>query len=751
MPQSIALSSNGANSSPLLAALSQPISPVRSSLGYRLGLVLVALVMLLLPLLYVALVGLVIYGVYWHAVHDLAILEGKGGSRGRLFIYITPLIIGIILILFMIKPLFAKRRAKTHPLTLARNEEPTLHAFVDRLCEIVRAPKPTRIDVDTAVNASASFGEGVLSFLRSDLVLTIGLPLVAGLTLRQLTGVLAHEFGHFAQGGAMRLTYLIRHINAWFARVVYERDSWDDWLANASHDAGHWGITIIVALARFFVWLTRWILWVLMFIGHLVSSIMLRQMEYDADRYEARVAGSETFVQTAEKLVALNAAADAAFSDLSSAWQERRLCDDLPALIRWRETDMPLDVRTAVTKHTRALDTGWLDTHPSDADRIASARRENTPGVFMVEAPASALFWDFCDLCRRATVAFYHQQLEGMVRPENLVATDRLVAERGQKREKLQSLRRYFQDLVHPVRPIFPERIIPGVTNQSAAAEMLLDLRTQFVNAAFEARRAAEAFAEADAELVSIARVTALRHACVKKIDAKTFNLPSVAEPDLRALAHDASLRRESAMHTLNQVLTIGLQRMELALSLNPPRHAPSTEPVSEAEDYGEYALTDPPLPGSDDRLADAMRCIASVATLVEDVRQQYYLMGTLFSQCRPESNPDELVGAVIAASRKLSNLMGEIHATLAPIPYPYEHVERQVTLAGYAMNQVPPPEAVGDVYSTADAMLEAVYSLYMRILSDMARHAEEVELSLGLNPLPEPIDEELPEPQTAG
>src|SRR4029434_97195 len=131
---------------------------------------------------------------------------------------------------------------------------------------------------------------------------------------------------------------------------------------------------------------------VLMFIGHVVSSIMLRQMEYDADRYEARVAGSETIVQTAEKLVALNAAADAAFSDLSSAWQERRLCDDLPALIRWRENDMPLDVRLAVTKHTRALDTGWLDTHPSDADRIASARRENTAGVFMLEAPASVLF-----------------------------------------------------------------------------------------------------------------------------------------------------------------------------------------------------------------------------------------------------------------------------------------------------------------------------------------------------------------------
>ena len=29
----------------------------------------------------------------------------------------------------------------------------------------------------------------------------------------------------------MRLTYLIRSINGWFARVVYERDEWDETLA----------------------------------------------------------------------------------------------------------------------------------------------------------------------------------------------------------------------------------------------------------------------------------------------------------------------------------------------------------------------------------------------------------------------------------------------------------------------------------------------------------------------------------------
>jgi Zn-dependent protease with chaperone function len=753
MPELAAVSAahaadNGRAEQELLGALARPIAPVRAGLAYRIGLLLGALVMLLLPLIYMALVGVVVYAVYWHTVHDISIFETGGASRGKLLAYLGPILIGGILIVFMIKPLFARKRRKTHPLSLSRIEEPRLFAFVDRLCQVVGAPTPRRIDVDTAVNASASFEEGIVGFLRRDLVLTIGLPLVAGLSLRQLTGVLAHEFGHFAQGTGMRLTYLIRRINGWFARVVYERDSWDDWLTEQAQEGGNWLAALIVALARFFIWLTRWVLWALMLAAHFVSSFMLRQMEFDADRYEARVAGSETFVQTAEKLVALNAAADAAFSDLSSAWQERRLCDDLPALIRWREADMPQDVRSTVTKHTRARPTGWFDTHPSDADRIASARRENTPGVFLLDAPASALFHDFKDLSRRATVAFYHQQLEGIVKPENLMTTDSLVAERGRKRQNLQALKRYFQDLVHPVRPVFPERIVAGVTNQSAAAEMLLDLRTQFVNAASDALHAAVTFAQADANLVSVARVRALKNACVKKIDPAQHNLKNIDEATLIAVAQQAAAERGGALDSLNQVLTLGMQRMELALSLNVPVRRLPPEPRTPAEDYGEYEVAAEPQPGSDDRVADAMRCLASVSPLVENVRQQFYVLGALLAELSPDNNAEELIGAILSASRKMCNVLSQIYSSLSAIPYPYEHVEKQVTLAGYALNQIPPPDAVGPVFSTADSMLEAIYSLYMRILSDMSRRAEAIEESFGLAPLHEPVNEpELPAP----
>src|SRR5262249_47260105 len=132
-----------------------------------------------------------------------------------------------------------------------------------------------RIDVDCEVNASASPEHGILSLLRRRLVLTVGLPLAASLDVNQFAGVLAHEFGHFSQSAGMGLTYLVRSINAWFARVVYERDQWDAKLETWSHQKQ---LTLLVFcnLARAGVWLTRRVLWALMTCGHAVSCTMLR-------------------------------------------------------------------------------------------------------------------------------------------------------------------------------------------------------------------------------------------------------------------------------------------------------------------------------------------------------------------------------------------------------------------------------------------------------------------------------------------
>ena len=96
--------------------------------------------------------------------------------------------------------------------------------------------------------------------------------------MRELGGVLAHEFGHFAQGGGMRLTALVRGINSWFGRVVYERDRWDDELERRLRE-GDSRLAIILLMARVSIWASRRVLAGLMVVGHAISCFMLRQME----------------------------------------------------------------------------------------------------------------------------------------------------------------------------------------------------------------------------------------------------------------------------------------------------------------------------------------------------------------------------------------------------------------------------------------------------------------------------------------
>ncbi len=241
--------------------------------------------------------------------------------------------------------------------------------------------------MDCQVNASASLRRGLWS---KDLVLTVGLPLASGLDMRQFAGVLAHEFGHFAQGAGMRLTYVIRKINFWFARVVYERDAWDVKLERIGARALIGASASCCTMARGCVWLTRRILWALMHAGHAISCFMLRQMEYDADSYETKLAGSDAFELTASRLRILNAATQRAYEDVRQSWASNRLPENLPLLIDHKASSLPAEIQQKISTSAASEKTGWFDTHPCDADRIREARRLNERGVFRLAEPTTA-------------------------------------------------------------------------------------------------------------------------------------------------------------------------------------------------------------------------------------------------------------------------------------------------------------------------------------------------------------------------
>src|SRR5437879_7686601 len=148
-----------------LEAFSGAIARTKTGPLYSAGLAIVAFAMVLLPLIYLALIALTAWGVLFHLKNDTWIFEGASGRGGfyRLILYLGPAVAGGILVFFMIKPFFAAKAKAPEPITLDPAKESLLFAFVQKICGLVDAPVPCRIDVDCEINASASLRRGLWS------------------------------------------------------------------------------------------------------------------------------------------------------------------------------------------------------------------------------------------------------------------------------------------------------------------------------------------------------------------------------------------------------------------------------------------------------------------------------------------------------------------------------------------------------------------------------------------------------------
>jgi Zn-dependent protease with chaperone function len=416
---------DGFSAAELIAAFQGGVPRTRVSFFYQIGLVLVTLTMIVLPLVYLAMIGAACWGIYLYATHFFPWLTTSYGGRRlyllKLIAFFAPLFIGLVLLFFMIKPLFARRASVPRPLSLNPGVEATLFAFIAKICELVKAPMPARIDLDCQVNAAAGFRRGMRSLFAGDLVLTIGMPLVAGLTLREFAGIIAHEFGHFTQGFGMRFSYVTRSINGWFARVVYERDAWDVWLEETGMEAEDLKVLIVVNAARLAVGFSRLLLMGLMYLGHGFSCFLLRQMEYDADSYEIKLAGSDTFEATARRLAVLNESVGRAYKNMRTSWNiNRRLPDNFPQYLVQEDAKTPPALRERILDRMGLSRTGLFDTHPSDGDRIRRSRQAGEPGIFHLDQPASILFSNFPIAAKQVTYLHYAEELELEFDPANL-------------------------------------------------------------------------------------------------------------------------------------------------------------------------------------------------------------------------------------------------------------------------------------------------------------------------------------------
>lgn len=104
------------------------VDPFEPTRGYKAGLILVAAAMVLMVLLYAALIAGASIGLVWHATHHYSLIaRPRVGVFMSSLLYVVPLVILLLLVLFLLKPLFARRAPRPALLALNPEVEPLLY------------------------------------------------------------------------------------------------------------------------------------------------------------------------------------------------------------------------------------------------------------------------------------------------------------------------------------------------------------------------------------------------------------------------------------------------------------------------------------------------------------------------------------------------------------------------------------------------------------------------------------------------
>ncbi|MFT5128480.1 MAG: hypothetical protein ACI8W8_002091 [Rhodothermales bacterium] len=719
-----------------LAAFDEPGPRPGMTAFYRLGLVAVAMILTLMLLIYTA----ISFACLGYGIENALSAFRDGENRLQDGLIAAGC---LLLFVFMLKPFLSLRRPRPESYAVTEEDEPDLFAFVAQICKIVGTPMPRRILLNHEVNAHVGYRNGLLSMLTNDFDLSIGLPLIYGLNLQQLAGVIAHESGHFAQRSGRRVSYSVNRLCNWFGRVAYERDFIDDKLAEFAQR---------VPLARPFVWvvnllsaLPRKLLALLRYVGYLLSSLFIRQMEYNADSYEVMVSGSKCFERTTWRICLLSAAAELAQTGLQQAFREGRLSDNLPLLISMNERLIKVDDRRRLrssiyrpsAQRFRSRTAEWLSkllaTHPSRLKRIKAARRLDDEGIFAHSGPSTGLLKDLDHHGRAITTRYYRFILKARYKRSKIVDSSVIIEQMQEMLTAYTALNRYFQyaasfhcgyTVSQSIRP-------DGKTNEERI-KLIREAREQMEFRAQSAQAAMKRFEQAHLWRQQ-ARLAGIMIQAGVANEAPTLLNMYVSRQLIGELKAEADKELSIVQSIVNGYRELAITRYNLVLQL-----------LSNAEFRAKVPNGDALKERATD-LVKGLKALRECREHLGDLAGNAFICGSVFSAERRPSTA--LISLVNAAHNQVDANVHQVHHHLSQAPYPFNHEAGRISIGRYTVETMP---ARGDIMATvavANEMYHKATGLYYRILGQLAIIVEQVELTAGLPPLPDvPPENEIDE-----
>ena len=393
--------------------------------GHVFQMVVVLLGLLLFLLLYLGLVG----GSCW-AVYKCLTSLGPRSQFGILNLFAAAIF--ALLALFLVKGLFNRDRPdKTLHVEINEDEQPTLFAFLRKLCDEVGAPEPDQVFVSPEVNAALMQDMSLANLIvppRKKLL--IGLGLINMLNMSEFKAVMAHEFGHFSQKSARMMVY-VYNANRVILNIVLGRD-WLDGLVERAKGlrTNNQATAVIWATAWAFagvIWVIRKTLLGLFYAINFAYRSLSRKMEYNADLVAVSVTGSDPIVHGLLRCELAYTALNQALNDLDNAADHKMYTTDIfyhqtraVDLVRKERKDPhfgeppPLPTPTAGKKvqvfqpeedDENSTPPMWRS-HPSNFDREENAKAVFIP-TYLDERSPWILFDDRADVTERVAYKYY--------------------------------------------------------------------------------------------------------------------------------------------------------------------------------------------------------------------------------------------------------------------------------------------------------------------------------------------------------
>lgn len=267
-----------------------------------------------------------------------------------------------LLTIFMVKSLLVvKKPGNPGGVEVSADDEPELFAFLHQLSDEIGAPRPHRVFITPEVNAAVFYDLSLFNlFFPSKKNLIIGLGLVNVLNLGELKAVLAHEFGHFAQGSMVvgRWVYIAQQI---IGHMVATRD----WLDKVVRFISKIDLRIawLGWLLGLIIWSIRSLMDTLFSLVVMAERALSREMEFNADLVAVSVTGSDALINALHKLQAADSAWQTALNVASSEARNGKLLRDLFAA-----------QKAAIAEVGRVLDDKHYGATPEKPEHVDAAK-----------------------------------------------------------------------------------------------------------------------------------------------------------------------------------------------------------------------------------------------------------------------------------------------------------------------------------------------------------------------------------------